>query len=309
MFGVLNVMEAKVQRPRVSIGLPVYNGERYVSEAIGSTCAQTFTDFELIVSDNGSTDGTQDICERAAVADPRIRYIRHTVNRGAYWNFRHVFERARGKYFRWLSADDAVAPESLACCVEVLDRHADVVLCYPKTTLIDASGSVIAPYEDRLDLQSSSPVERFRMAVERIGLVNVHYGLMRIDDVMTTRLMMHYPNADIVFLLELVLRGKFYEIDRPLFYRRMHQEASSSMKGNTQALQAYFDTSRTDGVGALQWRIFIDQIKAVYRGSLTLTEQFRLWYFLFRRAVSCREVYMEELVDLFRRMKPRMHKL
>jgi len=302
-------MGTKVQRPRVSIGLPVYNGERYVGEAIGSTCAQTFTDFELIVSDNGSTDRTQDICERAAAADPRIRYIRHDVNRGANWNFRYVFEVARGGYFRWLSADDIVGPESLACCVEVLDRHPDVVLCYPKTVLVDASGGVIAFYEDRLNLQCSSPVERFRMASERIGLVNVHYGLMRADDVRKTRLIMHYPTADIVFLLEMVLRGKFYEIDRPLFYRRMHQGASSNMKGNTQALQAYFDTSRTDGVGAINWRFLSDQIKAVFRGPLRLTERTRLWYFLLRGAVSGREVYLAELVELARRTMPRLQKL
>lgn len=295
------MMEVEVQRPRVSIGLPVYNGERYVSEAIGSTCAQTFTDFELIVSDNGSTDRTQEICEKAAWLDSRIRYIRHDVNRGAHWNFRYVSEMARGEYFRWLSADDAVGPESLACCVEVLDRHPDVVLCYPKTLLIDASGNVIAPYEDRLDLQCSSPVERFRMAVERIGLVNVHYGLMRMDNVRNTRLLMHYPTADIIFLLEMVLRGKFYEIDRPLFYRRMHQGASSSMKGNPEAWHAYFDTSRKGQAFASQWRVLSDQAVAVLRGPLSFIERAQLLYFVAREATKSREVYLAELVGLFRR--------
>lgn len=302
-------MDTNAQRPRVSIGLPVYNGERYVGEAIGSTCAQTFTDFELIASDNGSTDRTQDICERAAWADPRIRYIRHDVNRGPNWNFRYVFEVARGAYFRWLAADDTVGPESLACCVEVLDRHPDVVLCYPKTVLIDASGSVIAPYEDRLDLQCSSPVERFRMVWERIGLVNVHYGLMRADDVRKTRLLMDYAGSDIVFLLEMALRGKFYEIDRPLFYRRMHEGASSGMKGNMQAYQAYYDSFGLDGVGALQWRTLGDQIMAILRGPLRLKERFQLWYYLLRGAVSCREAYFAELVALFGRIMPGSRRL
>ena len=95
--------------PRVSIGLPVYNGENYMAAAIDSLLAQTFTDFELIISDNASTDATEQICRDYAHRDGRIRYYREEVNRGAAWNFTHTFELARGEYFKWHAHDDLCA--------------------------------------------------------------------------------------------------------------------------------------------------------------------------------------------------------
>ena len=103
--------------PHVSIGLPVYNGERYLSETIESILKQSYRNFELIISDNGSTDQTQRICKTYAAKDRRIRCVRHEINRGANWNFRYVFGLARGIYFRWSSADDLFSPDSLFCCV------------------------------------------------------------------------------------------------------------------------------------------------------------------------------------------------
>src|SRR5688572_10868700 len=99
------------KNPRVSIGLPVYNGENYLAEAIDSILAQTFEDFELIISDNASTDRTQEICEAYAAKDGRIRYYRSEVNKGSAWNFNRVFELARGEYFKWAAHDDYIAPE------------------------------------------------------------------------------------------------------------------------------------------------------------------------------------------------------
>jgi glycosyltransferase involved in cell wall biosynthesis len=270
----------KTGSPRVSIGLPVYNGERYLAETIEAISAQTFSDFELIISDNASTDRTQEICESRAACDPRVRYIRHEINQGANWNFSYVVEMARGVYFRWASADDLFAPESLSCCVEVLDRFPDVVLCYPKTVLIDASGQVIRPYDDRLDLQSNSPVDRFLMASKRIGLVNVLYGLMRSKDVRKTKLIRHYPGADITFVLELTLYGKFLEIDRPLFFRRMHDQASSSMKSSPSKLQAYLAPSGEKQHFSPRLQALSDKVVRVLRGPLSIAERFQLLYFL-----------------------------
>jgi len=122
--------------PKVSIGLPVYNGERFLAETIESVLAQTFTDFELIISDNGSSDHTKEICLEYVLRDQRIRCVRSEVNRGASWNYRRVFELSQGKYFRWAPADDLFAPESLAECITTLDANPDAVLCYPKTLLI-----------------------------------------------------------------------------------------------------------------------------------------------------------------------------
>ena len=96
--------------PRVSVGIPVFNGERFLAETIESILAQTFKDFEIVISDNASTDRTEEICRSYAARDPRIRYNRNDTNRGAAWNHNRVFELARGEYFKWQSHDDFCAP-------------------------------------------------------------------------------------------------------------------------------------------------------------------------------------------------------
>ena len=92
--------------PQVSIGMPVYNGETFIREALDSLLAQTFTNFELIISDNGSSDATEAICKEYAAKDVRIRYVRHGKNRGASANFWFVLNEAVGEYFMWAAADD-----------------------------------------------------------------------------------------------------------------------------------------------------------------------------------------------------------
>ena len=135
--------------PLVSIGLPVYNGEKYLREAIESILGQTFCDLELIISDNGSTDSTQEFCGEYASRDSRVRYFRHEINRGAAWNYCAVFRYSRGKYFKWASHDDLCTPTFLERCVEVLERDPRVALCTTRTTIIDGDGEAIEvyPYE------------------------------------------------------------------------------------------------------------------------------------------------------------------
>src|SRR6185436_6923974 len=108
--------------PRVSIGVPVYNGERYLAATLDSLLAQTFDNFEIIVSDNASSDRTAQLALEYAERDSRVRYTRNPRNLGAGANYRRAFQLSRGQYFRWSAADDISAPESLARCVEVLDR-------------------------------------------------------------------------------------------------------------------------------------------------------------------------------------------
>ncbi len=123
--------------PRVSVGLPVYNGENFIKDALDSILAQTFEDFELIISDNASTDGTQQICRQYTSKDQRIRYIRNDGNIGASKNFNQVFELSSGEYFKWIAHDDLCAPEFLERCVEVLDQDPSIVLCFARPKAID----------------------------------------------------------------------------------------------------------------------------------------------------------------------------
>src|SRR2546422_1349203 len=206
--------------PRVSVGLPVYNGERYLPEALDSLLTQTYADFELIICDNASTDHTGEIAQSYAAKDKRVRYARNERNLGAGGNFRRAFELSSGAYFRWAAADDLSAPQSLARCVEVLDQEPAVVLAYPKTRLIDEQGRVISNYDDRLHLQAARASERFRQVLERLGYCHVAYGLMRADLLKQTRLFGDFLAADVVFLAELSLYGAFWEVPEFLFYRR-----------------------------------------------------------------------------------------
>lgn len=132
-----------IQSPKVSIGLPVYNGARYIREALDSVLAQSFRDFELIISDNASTDETETICESYAKNDPRIRYVRQTENRGGAYNFQYVMEQATGKYFKWLAHDDRLEPDFLTEVIRYLDDHDDVVLCTTDVKCIDELGGVL----------------------------------------------------------------------------------------------------------------------------------------------------------------------
>jgi glycosyltransferase involved in cell wall biosynthesis len=86
--------------PRLSIGLPVYDGENYLAESLDALLGQSYEDFELIISDNASTDGTADIRRRYQKQDLRIRHIRQPRNFGLAPNHNFVFEQARGELFK-----------------------------------------------------------------------------------------------------------------------------------------------------------------------------------------------------------------
>ena len=145
---------ASGQRPRISVGLPVYNGQNFLAAAIESVLAQTYRDFLLVISDNASTDATQRICEEFASRDPRVDYHRAQTNRGIVWNFNEVFRLSRTEYFMWFAHDDALAPQYLERCLEVLDRDPSVVSCFSSCRDIDGTGTTIGVRRSRAALRS-----------------------------------------------------------------------------------------------------------------------------------------------------------
>src|SRR5215470_10065074 len=132
--------------PRLSVGLPVYNGEKYLTESIESLLGQSYKDFELIISDNASTDSTADICRRYANQDSRIRYIRQPRNIGLAPNHNFVVDQSHGEFFKWAASDDLYGRELLQSCIDALDQHPDVVLAHSWTAAIDSAGKVIQAY-------------------------------------------------------------------------------------------------------------------------------------------------------------------
>ena len=278
--------------PRVSIGVPVYNGERYLGATLDSLLAQTFGDFELIICDNASTDGTEAIARAYAGRDARVRYVRQERNLGPPRNYNHAFELSRGEYFRWFPSDDLAAPQSVARCVEVLDREPSVVLAYPKTTLIDEDGRVLRDYEDRLDLRSPRPSERFAQLLRDMVLCNAQYGLMRAAVLKRVRPLGLYLDSDNVLLAELSLYGTFWEIPERLFFRRMHSAASSSMRGAER--QRFYDPTTKRRVEMRQWRHLWELGRAVQRAPVGAAERVRLVRCVLRQARWSRHVLAQE---------------
>lgn len=266
--------------PRVSIGLPVYNGEQYLAETLDSLLAQTFSDFELVISDNASTDGTEEICRSAAARDPRIRYARQDVNLGGAWNHRHVFDLSSGEYFRWAGHDDICAPEYLERCVEVLDRDPSVILCYTRSEVIDDQGSVTHTYAPKPRTGSSRPRERFYECVcveDRIVTIVpiMIYGLVRAEVMGKTPLLATYASADGVLLGELALRGRFHEVPEVLFRYRHHLGQSTVAYPSRHAIEAWYDPKRAEKKTLPHWRLFWEHLRSIGRASPPWID--RLW--------------------------------
>jgi glycosyltransferase involved in cell wall biosynthesis len=253
------------QHPRVSIGLPVYNGENFLAEALDSLLAQTFTDFELIISDNASTDKTREICEAYAAQDARIHYYCNETNIGGSRNFNRVFEMARGTYFKWAAHDDICAPTFLERCVEVLDNDPEVILCWPRGQSIDTYGNALETFPPKPMLNSSQAHERFHECINVPHELASIFGVMRTEVLQKTRLMGHYPSSDRVLLGELSIRGRFYEVPEVLFLNRNHAKRFSRAFPGHHAYQEWFEPSRKKKITFPHWRILFEHFMSASR--------------------------------------------
>jgi glycosyltransferase involved in cell wall biosynthesis len=209
--------------PRVSIGLPVYNGERLLAESIEALLGQTHEDLELIISDNASTDGTADICRSYQKQDRRIRYIRQPHNIGLNPNHNFVITQARGELFKMASHDDLYARNLLQRCVEALDEYPQVVLAHSREAMIDDSGTITKLLEYSVAVDSPRAPERFRSMLFD-GWDDYTYGVMRTSVLRRTHLHGSHHFADRTINTELGLQGPFHQVPEVLYFRRDHPE-------------------------------------------------------------------------------------
>ena len=225
---------SSVRAPRVSIGMPVRNGERYIREAIDSILSQTFGDFELIVSDNASSDATREICRAYAARDPaRVSYHRSPADVGPAENFNRCFRLARGQYFKWAAHDDVCLPTFLEKCVAVLNADPGVVNCHTRTRVIDEHGRIVRDYDVPPRADAPTPHARFGRLINVSHRRHVGYeifGVMRRDAMMRVPEQGAYAHADRVFLVRLSLLGRFHEVDEPLFLARSHATQSMAFR-------------------------------------------------------------------------------
>lgn len=264
-------------KPKVSIGLPVYNGERYLEETLDSLLGQTYQDFELIISDNASTDSTEMICCEYAERDPRIKYHRNKKNLGAAANYNVVFHRAQGEYFKWAAADDLLAPEYLERCVKVLENDPGVVLCYARTEEIDEFGNTIRLLPSKPQGNAEEASKRFYDTVcVSMPVVSI-FGLIRADVLRQTSLIGKYSGSDRPLLGEICLRGRFYEHPETMFFYRKHQDQSWGGNKSRQAQQSWYDPSRAGKITFPHWRLLGEHLRSIHEAPLGLRERVRCY--------------------------------
>jgi glycosyltransferase involved in cell wall biosynthesis len=254
--------------PRLSVGLPVYNGEHYLPGSIEALLGQTYTDFELIISDNASTDGTPEICESYAKQDSRIRYIRQPRNIGLSPNHNFVVREARGEMFKWAAADDLYGRDLLRCCVEALDEHPGVVLAHSYTAAIDADGTVThaldyplatasphAPERLRSFLfgssglfETSGPQGRRLIRVNNDGILRAcdEYGVIRTSVLRKIAPLGSYHHSDRIVVVELILRGPFHITPDWLYFRRDHPDRTYNVSPSLRTRCEILDPVRKD---------------------------------------------------------------
>ena len=206
--------------PRVSIGMAIYNEEKFLRQALDSLLAQDYADFELIISDNASEDATEQICLEYAARDPRVRYHRNETNVGSGENFNRVFRLSCGEYFMWAAGHDLWAPTFISRCVGVLEKDPSVVLCYPLTQYIDTTGKQLSVVGSNLDTRNCTLLGRFNLAVWEGRTGFIIYGVIRSNSLRQTRLFRKVWGPDILLLTELSLLGSFANIPETLFYGR-----------------------------------------------------------------------------------------
>ena len=281
---------------KVSIAMPAYNCERYIAQSLESLLGQSYGDFELVISDNASTDGTEELCRHYAAADKRVRYVRRTENIGGPGNFRYVYSLCSGEYHKWSTADDYWDSTFLAKSIAVLERDAGVVLCYPKTRLVNADGGLVQDYDDNLDLHDPSPTARFFELLSRIGLCNAHLGLIRRSALSRTRLIGSERASDVHFLAELALYGRFKLLPEVLFFRRYHQQSSSWDRKDDAHQRKYYDPGAKTAFGMHTWRKYRHLASALWRGPVGPLEKLRAGAHLGRTALWERHELASELI-------------
>ena len=266
-----------MREPKTIVGLPVYNGQKYIAAAIESHLAQSFGDFDLVISDNGSTDSTPEICARYANKDPRIKLLRSAENRGILWNHRRVMESISSttRYFRWAGADDVLESGLLQAMVDVLEARSDVEAVMPATKNIGEEGEIIGSMDRTLEMQSSDVLERaFKVLTASYQHV-VAYGLLRAPSLRAMRTGPNYIGWDPIFIWELALRGKVHQLTEPALLRRFHKGSISRVK-TVKEMKKWVEPNAQAGMNFPHWTWEYERLRSLFSCSLSVRDKLRL---------------------------------
>jgi glycosyltransferase involved in cell wall biosynthesis len=301
--------------PRVSVGLPIYNGEKFLDGVIGSILSQSFRDIELLISDNASTDRTGEICREYAARDSRVRYHRNPQNVGLISNHNLLFGRARGEFFMWIGHDDALDKDYLARCVELLDRHSEAILCFADTRTIGRDGQPVVQEANprriplsALETDSADPRVRYRSIIQLHHMCTPLYGVVRANLMGQTRLQGKYADADRVYLAELAVRGRFLMIHEPLFFHGEHEQRSVYAYPSRQERTVLMDPTKAGKITFPYWRELLELFICVHLSPLPLRKRLACYWETLSWMKDCRALLFSDLqvaaIEVARRTLP-----
>jgi len=266
--------------PRLTIGLPVYNAERYLEGSAASILGQTYDDFELIIADNASTDRTEEICRDLSRNDHRVRFVRHAENIGAWPNHNYTVESASSELFRWAGDDDLIEPTAIEKCIDLLDASGPgTVLTFPRTHVIDEAGEHVEYWAKQGALDQDAPDERLRAILENptghLEFMAPFYGVMRLSTLRSTSLLKYFFASDAVLIVELALRGKLGEVPEFLYLRRQHPNQSGGWSTSTELERNRWIYPGYRGYPKPRTRLMMGYLEAVREAPLTSSERRR----------------------------------
>lgn len=284
-----------IKTPLLSVGLPVYNGAQWIVDAIESILEQSFADFELIITDNASTDETETICRDFAIRDERVKYHRNPINIGLFRNFDRAFELSSGQFFKWAADSDFCLELFFEKCVAVLEARPDAVLVYPQAYLlmVDMHGKeVISEYFDDFNLEDERPSERFIKYLNREKINNTMHGIIRSSALRKTSLIRPLPGSDISMVAELSLLGKFIEVPERLFVRRFDAQTSSLLMSKEIAKER-----KTPLAASLAQKIDLHTYRFIstYKAPISIAEKWRISLYLLRRITWLRHKVIRKI--------------
>jgi glycosyltransferase involved in cell wall biosynthesis len=251
----------------VSIGVPVFNGEKFLEKALRSLVEQNHVDMEILILDNASSDRTSEICRDFAAQDSRVQYSRNARNVGAGPNFNQAFQRSKGHYFKWAAHDDWISPEYISSCVDALEREPDAVLAYGSTICVDDSGSPIEQIAEEMNHPADSTAAGRLSAIihSSIGCFEI-FGLIKSSALARTDLHRSYYGSDRALLAQLSLLGSFLKLDGPILYNRDHAERSIRLAKASERL-AWQDQNSRRGSHFPHWQLTLHYASIIARSA------------------------------------------
>jgi glycosyltransferase involved in cell wall biosynthesis len=261
-----------------SIGIPVYNGEDFIRQAIESVLNQDFLNIELIISDNCSTDNTQSICEEYAIKYPQVRYIRQSVNQGMIANFNACLELAQGDFFCWLSHDDFLEPSYISKCIDMLDRHPQAIACCSEINFVNYDGSNrdgwSAAYKN-FDALNKNIVERVRELTSKVGWYAL-YSMFRIDIIRDAGTCKCRYADDVLLMLEWLLLGEIAKVPEHLYNYRV-PDIQKTPEDYIRAFGLDSDTASEIRKGSFTYTAK-QVLDTIYNSNINIQDKHRLKY-------------------------------